>query len=53
MERYERMFRKVIGRNQIVALASLYGWEVPSDEELQSHAAAADTPLVVTGRQHN
>nr|XP_051229302.1 proline-rich receptor-like protein kinase PERK8 [Lolium perenne] len=53
MERYERMFRKVLGRNQIVALASLYGWEVPSDEELQSHAAAAETPLVVTGRPHN
>ncbi|KAM0833645.1 hypothetical protein ACQ4PT_064134 [Festuca glaucescens] len=50
LARYEQQFRRIIGRNQIAALASLYGWELPTDEELQSQAAAVANHLVVFGR---
>jgi hypothetical protein len=50
MARYEQQFRKILGRNQIAALACLYGWDLPSDDELAAQIAAANNPLVVAGR---
>jgi hypothetical protein len=50
LARYEQQFRRIMGRNQIAALASLYGWDLPSDDELAAQTSAANNPLVVTGR---
>jgi hypothetical protein len=48
---YKQQFHHGVSRNQQAGLASLYGWSLPSDIELEASALAADSPLVVSGRQ--
>jgi hypothetical protein len=50
MARYEQQFRRIMGCSQIAALASLYGWDLPSDDELAAQATSANNNLVVSGR---
>ncbi|KAM0889935.1 hypothetical protein ACQ4PT_027390 [Festuca glaucescens] len=48
IERYEREFLCGFSRRQLEGLASLYGWSLPSDLELQSQEIRAENPLVVS-----